>query len=193
VEDSGQTSAGTKVQREEVSQSSYSGAAFVHSGERVEEFNFTTSLKSAASEVRSQDDADFFFLYANDIVHSEFVPNRRTVNRTFYLKVLKRLRDAMRRKRPELWQSGEWWLHHDNVPVHKALSAKKFLTKNGMTHLIHPPYSLDLAPCEFFLFPRMKKSPQRKSFCGRGRVEDKNDGGIKRHHFARVSGLLRKV
>ena len=41
--------------------------------------------------------------------------------------------------------------------------------------------------------PPNEKSPQRKTFCGRGRGEEKNDGGIKRHHFARVSGLLRKV
>jgi len=56
-----------------------------------------------------------------------------------------------------LWQSGEWWLHHDNVPAHKALSVKQFLTKNSMTQLLHPPYSPNLAPCDFFLFPRMKE------------------------------------
>jgi hypothetical protein len=69
----------------------------------------------------------------------------------------------------------------------------QFLTKNGITQLLHPPYSPDLDPCDFFLFPRMKKSAQRKTFCGRGRGEEKNDGDIKWHHFARVSGLLRKV
>jgi hypothetical protein len=55
---------------------------------------------------------------ANGNVH--FVPNGRTVNQAFYLKVLKRLRDPVRGKRPELWQSGELWLHHDNAPTHKA-------------------------------------------------------------------------
>jgi hypothetical protein len=29
--------------------------------------------------------------------------------------------------------------------------------------------------------------------CGRGRGKEKNDSGIERHHFAIVSGLLRKV
>jgi len=41
--------------------------------------------------------------------------------------------------------------------------------------------------------PPNEKSPQRKTFYGRGRGEEKNDGGIKRHHFDRVSGQLRKV
>jgi len=41
--------------------------------------------------------------------------------------------------------------------------------------------------------PPNEKSPQRKTFCGRGIGEEKSDGGIEGHHFARVSGLLRKV
>jgi hypothetical protein len=43
-----------------------------------------------------------------------------------------------------------------------------------------------------FILPH-ETSAQRKMFCGRGRGKVKNNGGIKRHHFARVSGLLRKV
>jgi histone-lysine N-methyltransferase SETMAR len=97
------------------------------------------------------------FFDANSIVQSEFVPNDETVNQAFYLKVLKRLLYAVRRKRPELWQSGELWLHHENAPAHKALSMQQFLTKNSMTQLLHPPYSPDLAPCDFLLFPLMKK------------------------------------
>ena len=50
---------------------------------------------SAASEVKCQDDADFFF-HANGTVHSEFVPNGQTVHKAFYLQVLKLLRDAVR-------------------------------------------------------------------------------------------------
>jgi len=119
------------------------------------------------------------FFDANGIVHSEFVPNGRTVNQAFYLKVLKRLRDAVRRKRPELWQSGEWWLHHDNAPAHKALSVKQFLTKNGMTQLIHPPYSPDLAPCDFFLFPRMKKVLKGKRFADVEEVKTKTTEALK--------------
>jgi transposase len=100
------------------------------------------------------------FFYTNVIVHSEFVPNSPTVNLAFYLKVLKRLRDSVRRKRPELWQSGLC------APAHKALSVKQFLTKNGMTQFIHPPYSPDLAPCDFFLFPRTKEVLKEKRFVG---------------------------
>jgi hypothetical protein len=33
-----------------------------------------------------------------------------------------------------------------------------------MTQLLHPPYSPDLAPCDFFLFPRMKNVLKGKRF-----------------------------
>ncbi|PNF31047.1 hypothetical protein B7P43_G17721 [Cryptotermes secundus] len=64
----------------------------------------------------------------------------------------------------------DWFSHDDNVPAHTALSVRQFLTKNGMTPVPHPPYSPDLAPCDFFLFPRMKRDMKRK-----------NDGGAVKH------------
>ena len=101
------------------------------------------------------------FFDIKGLVHFEFVPKGQTVNQQLYIEVLKQLRDSVRRKRPELWRSGEWLLHQDNVPAHTELSVRQFLTKNRMTRALHPPYSPDLAPCDFFLFPRMKESVLR--------------------------------
>ena len=67
-------------------------------------------------------------------------------------------------KFPNLWESGEWLFHHDNVPAHTTLSVRQFLTKNGVTWFCHPPYSPDLAPCDFFvLFPLMKKKSLKEN------------------------------
>ena len=41
------------------------------------------------------------FFDIKELVHFESVPQGQTVNQQFYLEVLKRLRDAVRRKRPE--------------------------------------------------------------------------------------------
>ena len=48
-------------------------------------------------------------------------------------------------------------LHWDIAPVHTAHIVTNFLaSKEGVEVLRHPPYSPDLAPCNFFLFPKMK-------------------------------------
>ena len=89
------------------------------------------------------------------IVHREFVPPGMTVNADFYCDVLRRLRENVRRKRPQKWQNQNLIIHHDNAPAHRSFKVSQFLAKN-MTVVPHPPYSPDLAPCDFFLFPKLK-------------------------------------
>jgi hypothetical protein len=43
-----------------------------------------------------------------------------------------------------------------SVLAHDALAVWEFLTKNSIMNLDHPPYSPDLAPCDFRLFPKLK-------------------------------------
>ncbi|XP_076389805.1 uncharacterized protein LOC143264822 isoform X1 [Megachile rotundata] len=57
-------------------------------------------------------------------------------------------------KRPQLWSDG-WLLYQDDAPAHTALSVKQFLTSKNITVMGHPPYSPDLDPCDFFLFPKV--------------------------------------
>ena len=76
----------------------------------------------------------------------------------FYKTVLQRLRDAVRRHRPEKWRSSNWILHHDNAPAHRAVTTNEFLAKHNIPSLPQPPHSPDLAQCDFFLFPQLKKT-----------------------------------
>ena len=96
------------------------------------------------------------FCYASGVVLHEYLPEGSTVNQTYYIEVLKRLRDAIRWKMPELWRSGDWFFHHDNATAHLALRIREFLAKHSITVLPHPPYSPDLAPCDFFCSPCSK-------------------------------------
>ena len=79
-------------------------------------------------------------------IHYEFVPTGQTVNQVYHLKVLKKLREKVRRKRPELFANKSWILHHDNAPVHTALSVREFLATKQITVLEYPAYSPALAP-----------------------------------------------
>jgi len=74
----------------------------------------------------------------------------------FYWKILRGVRENVRCKWPEMWKNRDWLLHHDNVPAHTSLVVRKFLTKYNMTTAPHPAYSPDLAPCNFYVFPKMK-------------------------------------
>ena len=97
-------------------------------------------------------------------MHQEFLPQGRTVNKEYYLEVMRRLREAIRKKRPELWKNNSWLLHHDNAPAHSSLLVRNFLAKNNTVIMPQPPYSPDLAPCDFFLFPRLKRPMKGRRF-----------------------------
>jgi len=86
----------------------------------------------------------------------DWVPEGQTVNQVYYKEVLTNLREQVRKKRPEMWKNSSWVLHQGNVPAHNAPPVRTFLTKHKITVLKHPPYSPDLAPCDFFLFPMIK-------------------------------------
>jgi histone-lysine N-methyltransferase SETMAR len=52
---------------------------------------------------------------------------------------------------------GECFLHWDNAPVHTVMVIHKFLAKKLIKLLSHLPYSPDLNPVDYFLFPKLKK------------------------------------
>jgi hypothetical protein len=81
------------------------------------------------------------------MVHFEFLEQGQTVYQHCYLEILARLREAVRRRRPELWPDA-WMLHYDNALTHDTLAVREFLAKKLIMKLDHPPYSPDLAPCD---------------------------------------------
>jgi len=104
------------------------------------------------------------FFDIDGLVHHEYVPRGHTVNKEFYRTVLQCLHNAVCRHRPEKWHSGNWILHHDNAPAHRAVTTNEFLEKHNILSLPHPSYSPDLAPCNFFLFPQLKKTMKGRRF-----------------------------
>lgn len=89
-------------------------------------------------------------------MHHEYVPSDQTFNKEYYLTVIRRLRDAVRRKRPDLLTLGSWQIHHDNAPVHSSYLICNFLTKHSIILVRQAPYSFDIAPCDIWLFSKLK-------------------------------------
>ena len=58
--------------------------------------------------------------------------------------------------RQALFKSGRWHFHEDNAPVHNSILVTDYLTKMGIKTVTHPPYSPDVGPCDFCLFPKLR-------------------------------------
>ena len=58
---------------------------------------------------------------------------------------------------------------HDDTPAHWALATQKKLAYLGFQCLDDPPYSPDLAPSDYHLFPGLKKTIERSTFFVRRR------------------------
>jgi len=87
----------------------------------------------------------------------------KTVTGLYYAELLGRFAAELQKLRPRLAKK-KVLFHHDNAPAHTSAFAKAKLVELGYELLPHPPYSPDLAPCDFFLFPNLKKSLAGQKF-----------------------------
>ena len=55
-----------------------------------------------------------------------------------------------------LFKSGQWHFQQDNAPVHNSILVTDYLTKMDIKTVPQPPYSPDLIPCDFWLFPKLR-------------------------------------
>ena len=89
---------------------------------------------------------------------------------TYKNSVLKKVKEFYNKKRPNKGRSGVHLLH-DNASSHKCEVVKSFLASEKVNVLNHPgwhpPYSPDLCPCDFFLFPRLKKMLSENKYTSR--------------------------
>ncbi|UYV83264.1 hypothetical protein LAZ67_23000327 [Cordylochernes scorpioides] len=117
------------------------------------------------------------------VVHHEFLPQCRTVNKEYYLQVMRNLREAIRQKRPDLWKNKNWLLHHNNAPAHTSLLVRDFLAKNNTLMMPQPPYFPDLAPCDFFLFPKLKRPMKGRRYATLDEIKTASKEELKKIFF----------
>jgi histone-lysine N-methyltransferase SETMAR len=73
------------------------------------------------------------------------------------------VRKALCHKQPELLERGAILLQ-DNATPHRHCDVQNLVQHWGWEVLAHPPYSPDLAPCDYWLFSRVKKRLRGKRF-----------------------------
>jgi len=93
----------------------------------------------------------------------DYLPKGQTINVEYYSSLLVQLKDILKEKRRRKFTKEDLFLH-DNAPAHWALATQKKLVYQGFQCLVHPPYSPDLAPSYYHLFPGLKKTIERSPF-----------------------------
>ena len=79
----------------------------------------------------------------------------RTINGAYYAGELRQLRQEIARKMRGKLTRGVLLLQ-DNAPAHKTQVAMTAANECGFEILPHPVYSPGMAPCDFYLFPKLK-------------------------------------
>jgi len=97
------------------------------------------------------------------ILHIDYLPKGQTINAEYYSSLLVQLKDILKEKRRGKFTKGVLFLH-DNALAHRALATQKKLAYLGLQCVDHPPYSPDLAPSDYHLFPVLKKQLKGRLF-----------------------------
>jgi hypothetical protein len=100
----------------------------------------------------------FLTFYVRGYVHYGFVPNGQIIDQVYYLEVLEKMRENVRRKRPERFGYNSWTMKHDNAPGHTSLSVRALLVSKQIT--VGTPCLLNYStppPFDFFLLPKVNK------------------------------------
>ena len=96
------------------------------------------------------------FFDSTSMIYMHWVPTGQTVNKEYYVEVLREFRKRFPGKRPVLFKLAQWHFHQDNAPVHNSVLVIEYLTKMGIKTLPHPSFSPDLALCDFWLFHKLR-------------------------------------
>lgn len=125
------------------------------------------------------------FWDAKGILLVDYLQTGKTITGEYYCNLLDQLDEKIREKRPGL-QKKKVIFHHDNAPAHRGALATAKLVGLQYELLEHPPYSPDLAPSDFHLFPNLKRFLRGKRFSTDNEVITAVEGyfeGLPESHF----------
>ncbi len=89
-----------------------------------------------------------------------------TITKNVFLPLLMRVHHQIRVCRGfQVWsRHHRYCLHMDNAPAHRSDLVQEGLQAVHWPVISHPPYSPDLSPCDFFLFPYLKRRLRAVNF-----------------------------
>ncbi len=112
------------------------------------------------------------FFDSHGMIYFEFVRRPHTVNQIKFRQIFTHFDIACQNRRPRGVVQGRRFLHFDNTPAYTAGLTRQHIQQLGWTCLPHPVYSPDLAPNDFWLYPRIKKDLKGRRFRTLNELED---------------------
>ena len=88
----------------------------------------------------------------------------QTINSDVYCRQLNKLNVAVKEKRPKLVNRKGVIFHHDNATPHTPLATRQKLLRLGWEVVLHPPYSPDHAPSDYYLFRSLQNFLDDETF-----------------------------
>ena len=98
------------------------------------------------------------------IVYFELFLRNQTMNSNGYCRQLMKLDNEMKEKRTKLETREGVIFHQDNARPHTSLVTRKKLLEFGWEVMLHPPYSPDLAPSDYYLSRVLQNHLNGKTF-----------------------------
>lgn len=116
------------------------------------------------------------FFDSKGLIHREFFRDQ-TMDQDLFYNVLKRAKQSIFiRRGPRVRHNFEnYLLHMDNAGPHRSYLVKGYLRVNDWNRMPHPAYSPDLSPCDFFLFPILKRKLRGHNFHNVDHLQDAID------------------
>ncbi|RUS70334.1 hypothetical protein EGW08_021903 [Elysia chlorotica] len=111
-------------------------------------------LKTGQSEKRSGSLEEIGYQHVKAL-YIEFLEQGTTINSERYVSTLRALNGRLRRDRQD--KVKDVVIQHDNARPHTSRQTQCALQQLELPTIPHPPYSPDLAPSDFFLFPLLKE------------------------------------
>jgi histone-lysine N-methyltransferase SETMAR len=104
-----------------------------------------------------------FFGDQDGVLLIDYLPKGQTINAEYYSSLLVQLKGIFKENGRGNFTKGVLFLH-DIALAHPSLTTQEKLAYVGFQCLYHPPYSPDLAPSDYHLFPGLKNKLKGRHF-----------------------------
>ncbi|GFT83373.1 histone-lysine N-methyltransferase SETMAR [Trichonephila clavipes] len=105
----------------------------------------------------------------------KLLPDNTTIHSEVYCHQLDKLNDALQQKRPELINRKGVVFHQDNAKLLTSLVTRQKLLQLEWDTMLHPPYSTDMPPSDYYLFRSLQNLLDGKTFTSNEEVKNHLD------------------